>query len=395
MKILALIALPCVFGAEPPLTLDQVLAKSKVSIAKLNLDATLADGRRQAKDASGFMRESPTVSVIAGPRTNTNAPTATDQTIEIDAPLMLKREPARSLLSFLDSAVPVLHSAADLENRLTIHQTFLDAWLAERTEAIRAEDHFLVQTWLEIARIRSESGADPAFQLDLVRGELLKSRLDWEEAKRIRIRNWNILRVLSELPERPQPLDYSPSRETTDINDLKTPELANLYQNGVLRRASTARQNLEMSQINLQAAVADSRWSVSGSYAKENDDRITKIGLAYKFPRSGESSAIKAEQRVRIETSKRNAEVALADLDLRFATAMQTVESNKSYPEPLDTTASLEALTLRLREGKDRPSDVIPIRRQFMEIRIAELQRLHSLSLARAELLTLTAGNLP
>jgi hypothetical protein len=55
----------------------------------------------------------------------------------------------------------------------------------------------------------------------------------------------------------------------------------------------------------------------------------------------------------------------------------------------------LEALTLRLREGKDQPSDVIPIRRQFMEIRVAELQRLHALNIARAELLTLTAENMP
>ncbi|MDR2697462.1 MAG: hypothetical protein LBB40_03185 [Holophagales bacterium] len=392
---MVLIALPCVFAAEPPLTLDQVLAKSKVSITRLNIESALADVRRQAKDASGFMRDSPSVSVVAGPRTNSVAPASTDQAIEIDAPLMLKREPARQLTSLLDSVAAVLYNAADLENSLAIHQAFLNAWLAERIETIRAEDHILVQIWLEISRTRSESGADPAFQLDLVRGELLKSRLDWEDAKRTRIQSWNVLKSLSELPERPQPLDYFLSKEVADISDLKTSDMVKLYQNGALRRASIARQSLEMSRINLQAAVSDSRWSISGSYAKENDDRITKIGIAYKFPRSGELSAIRAEQRVRIETSKRNAELALADLDLRFAAAIQTVESNKSYSESLDTAASLEALTLRLKEGKDQPSDVIPIRRQFMEIRIAELRRSHSLSFAYAELLTLTAGNMP
>jgi len=395
MKTLVLIVLPCVFAHEPPLTLDQVLAKSKVSITRLNVESILADGRRQARDSSGFMRESPSVSVVVGPRNNSVAPSSTDQTIEIDAPLMLKREPARRLLSLLDSTSAVLYNAADLENSLAIHRAFLNAWLAEKIESIRTEDHILVQTWLEISRTRIESGADPAFQFDLVRGELLKSSLDCDDAKRNRVQSWTILRSLSELPESPQSLDYSPSAVVAGISDLKSSDMATLYQNGVLRRASAARQSLEMSQINLQAAVSDSRWSISGSYSKENDDRITKIGIAYKFPRSGELSAIRAEQRARIETSKRNCELAFADLDLRFATAMQTIESGKSYSEQFDTTASLEALTLRLKEGKDQPSDLIPIRRQFMEIRMAELQRLHSLCLAQAELLTLTAGNLP
>jgi hypothetical protein len=393
MKTLIWIALPCFLWADSPLTLDEVLARSKVPIAKLNVDTTLAEGRLHVKEASGFMRESPSVAVSTGPRTGPGGSSSTDQTIEIEVPLMLKRGSARQLAFHLDSSAPLLYIAADLENRLTIHRAFLDAWLAERIEAVRADDYLQVKDWLEIAKARGESGADPAFQLEMVKGELFKSRQDWEEAKRTHIQAWNWLRTLSDLPETPQRLDCHQQEGNLGNDGLNATELDTHYKNGTLRRASAARQNIELSRINLQTALSDSRWSLSGSYAKESDERITRIGIAYKFRRLGESSAIKVEQRARTEASKRNTELELAELDLRFASAIQTIQSNENYPEAPDIAASLEALTLRLQEGKDQPSEVIPMRRQFLEIGIAELQRAHSLHLAHAELLTLTAGN--
>jgi hypothetical protein len=257
------------------------------------------------------------------------------------------------------------------------------------------EDVSQVQTWLEIADARNESGADPAFQLELVKGEYLKSRLDMTEAKRNRIQTWHILRSLSDLPESPQPLDYS--HDANDVSGHKTPDIPKLserYQMGTLRRAAIARRDLEVGHANLNAALSDSRWSISSSYAKEGLERVAKIGLAFKFPRAGESSSIKAEQRARVANSARTAELALEELDLRFATAIQTIESC-NYLELPDTATSLEALTMRLSEGKDQPSDVIPIRRQFLELRISELHRQHSIYAAYAEISTLTAGKLP
>jgi hypothetical protein len=392
MKTLLWIALPCFLWAEPPLTLEEALAKSKAPIAKLNVDAVLAEGRLHVKEASNFMRESPSVAVSAGPRIGPGGSSSTDQTIEIEAPLMLNRRPARQLASHLDSAASALYGAADLENRLAIHQAFLGAWLAERIEAVRGDDCHQVKGWLEIAKARSESGADPAFQLEMVKGELIKSRLDWEEAKRARIQAWNVLRSLSDLPEAPQGLDYKQPGAAFAAGGADAAELGRRYQNGAMRRAADARQSIEQGQINLQTALSGSRWNLAGSYAKESSERITKIGIAYRFRRPGEASAVRAEQRARLEASKRSTELELADLDLRFASAMQTIASNEDYPEAPDIAASLEALTLRLQEGKDQPSEVIPMRRQFLEIRIAELQRMYSLHLAHAELLTLTAG---
>jgi hypothetical protein len=200
--------------------------------------------------------------------------------------------------------------------------------------------------------------------------------------------------ALSDLPKTPQPLEYRQGEAAGAMDcDIAASEVR--YRNGALRRAVVARQGLEIGQINLQAAQSNSRFSISGSYAKENDERVTRIGVAYKLPRPGEVSAIKAERRTQLDVSARGLELALAELDLRFDSAVQTIEFNKNHPKVLDAAASLEALTLRLREGKDRPSDAIPIRRQFLEIRIRELQRAHSLYVAQAELSALTADAAP
>jgi hypothetical protein len=261
--------------------------------------------------------------------------------------------------------------------------------LAERVEAIRAEDHSIVSAWLEIAKARRESGADPAFQLELAKGELLKSSMDWGEAKLARIQAWAALKALAELPDTPRPLDYSPQALIYDPANAQ--ELEAKYQNGAIRRSIIAKQGLEAGQANVQAALANSRWSIASSYSREAIDRIAKVGIAYKFPNPKETSAIKANERARVEASRRSTEMAMSELDMRFRTAMQVMQSSQGYPAPPDADASLEALTLRLQEGKDRPSEAIPVRRQFLEIRLAELQRNCALYLADAELRTLVA----
>ncbi|MDR2561533.1 MAG: hypothetical protein LBC63_07165 [Holophagales bacterium] len=390
MKMMFFIALPCVLLAEPPLTLGDVLARSKVPIQKLLVDSALADGQLLVNSSAGFLRESPTISVSAGPRMASGASSTTDQTIEMEAGLLLNRGPRKKLASDINSSAPILYSAADLENRLAIHQAFLYAWLAERVESIRAEDHSIVSAWLEIAKARSESGADPAFQLELAKGELLKSRMDLGEAKLARIQAWAALKALAELPDEPQPLDYLPQALVYDSANAQ--ELEAKYQKGAIRRSVIAKQGLEVGQANVQAALANSRWSIASSYSKESIDRIAKIGIAYKFPSPKETSAIKANERARVEASRRSAEIALSELDMRFRSAMQSSQGYAgAHLGTPDTDASLEALTLRLQEGKDRPSEAIPIRRQFLEIKLAELQRHCALYLADAELRTLIA----
>ena len=49
----------------------------------------------------------------------------------------------------------------------------------------------------------------------------------------------------------------------------------------------------------------------------------------------------------------------------------------------------MEAVSLRLQEGRERPSDALPIRRQLLESQMASLRRVHTQHLLVAELQTL------
>jgi hypothetical protein len=50
---------------------------------------------------------------------------------------------------------------------------------------------------------------------------------------------------------------------------------------------------------------------------------------------------------------------------------------------------------MRLSEGKERPSEALPIRRQLLEAQVASLRRLQAAHLLTAELQALTDGNNP
>mgnify|MGYP003864593081 CR=1 FL=1 len=53
---------------------------------------------------------------------------------------------------------------------------------------------------------------------------------------------------------------------------------------------------------------------------------------------------------------------------------------------------SLKAISLRLSEGKERPSEALPIRRQLLEAKAASYRRLHAAHLLSAEVQALTNG---
>ena len=138
--------------------------------------------------------------------------------------------------------------------------------------------------------------------------------------------------------------------------------------------------------------LATSRWSLRGSYAREGLERITKVGFAYRFPRPGEGQAIRREAEANLQATTRELEVALLELDARFQSAVTRLQS-AAAPTPFTAfDTALKAVSLRLSEGKERPSEALPIRRQLLEAQVASLRRLTAAHLLSAELQALTEG---
>ncbi len=391
MRILLLGALPCLLMAQAPtLTFDDIHQRARTSPEQYRTEALLAERHRVLSGTRGFLRDGPSVGLAAGPRTHPQAPTTTDQTVEVDLPLFLAPGAQRRLESALGQADPALREAAGIEAKYRLRQAYLEAWLAERLLHLREADLATVQTWLKAAQARLQAGADPAFQVSLVEGELLRTQADVDEARRQRLYTWANLRTLSEVPAEPVPL------AGPGLPALPSPEgLQARFEQGSLRQAIQRRWELEGQTLRHQEALAGSRWSLRGSHGREGEERITKIGLAYRWGRPGERAALRREAEANLQAGRREGEIARLELDARFQSALARL---RSAPPPLEFTGfdtALRAVSLRLEEGRERPSEALPIRRQLLEAQMASLKRIQATHLLTAELEALTHGMNP
>ncbi len=393
MRPLLMGALPCVLLAQAPpsptplLTFDEIQLRTRTSPEQYRTEALLAERQRALAGTQGFMREGPSFGVSVGPRTNPSAPTTTDQTVDVDLPLFLAGGTRRRLEQSFGKADPALREAARIEARFRLRQAYLEAWLSEQLLALRESDLATVQTWLKASKARLEAGADPAFQVSLVEGEVLKAQLDLDEARRQRLLAWSNLRALAEVPSAPISL-AGPGEAMLPLEE----SLSAKFERSSLRRALQSRLDLDQQALIHQEALATSRWSLRGSYGKEGEDRITKVGLAYRFSRPGEGRAIRQEAEANLQATKRELEIALLELEGRFQSALTRLQTAAPAAPFAAFDTALRAVSLRLSEGKERPSEALPIRRQLLEAQVAYLRRLQAAHLLSAELQALTDG---
>jgi len=391
MRTFFLGALPCLLLAQaPPLSYDDILQRARRSPEQFRTEALLAERHRALSGTRGFLREGPALGLSAGPRTNPIAPTTTDQSVDLDLPLFLSPGVRRRLEAALGQADPALRGAARVEARFRLRQAYLEAWLTERLLGLRETDLGTVQAWLKAAQARLEAGADPGFQVRLVEGDLLRAQADLDEARRQRLNAWAGLRALAEVPDLPVPL-----ADPGDPHSLPLEGLQAKFEASALRRAIQSRMDLEGRALRHQEALATSRWSLRGSYGREGEERVSKVGLAYRFSRPGEAQAIHREAEAALQATTRELEITLLELDARFQSAFTRLHS-ATAPIPFHGfELALKAVSLRLEEGKERPSEALPIRRQLLEAQAASHRRLQAAHLLSAELQALTSEVIP
>jgi hypothetical protein len=383
-------AAACALSAQapaPPLTYDALLARAKPDPALLRIEADLAARERQLTATGGLLREGPTVLAEAGRRVGP-VTTTTDKVAQVDAPLLLAPGTRGEARRTLDTTQRTALALGKAEARARLHQAYLDAWLAQAQLRLRTDQLATMEDWLRVARARVESGSDPAYQEDLVRGDLARQRTELGDAHRRAAETWAALRALAELPPDPQPL--------ADPGPAALPDAAPLpaaFEGGLARRSLADRLAAEQAAFQLQQAVRNARWSLKGSYASEGEERITRLGVAYRFPRAGELGAQRREEATGRLALQREGEAASLQLASRFQTALARLRTFGEPPDSPGFAAALQAVDLRLREGKERPSEALLLRRQLLEAEAATLQRLRDAHALIAELDLLTLGD--
>ena len=389
MRTLLLGMLSCLLlqAQAPPLSYDDILQRARTSPGQYRAEALLAERARALSGSRGFLREGPALAVSAGPRTSPTAATTTDRAVDLDLPLFLSPGIRRQLEQALGQADPVLRGAAEVEARFQLRQAYLAAWLAERLLRLREADLATVEAWLQAAQARLAAGADPGFQVSLVEGEVLRAQADLDEARRQHQLAWAGLRALAEVPGLPVPL-----ADPGELPPTPTGQLQSRFEASALRRALQSRLDLEDQALRHQEALATSRWSLRGSYAREGEERVGRVGLAYRFSRPGESGAIHREVEASRQAARRELDIARLDLDARFQSALSRSQSAVPAAPFKGFEQALKAVGLRLSEGKERPSEALPIRRQLLEAQAASYRRLQAAHLLHAELQALTHG---
>ena len=378
-------ALPCLLvvqaASQTPLTFQDIQSRARSAPEQWRAEALLAERQSQLHESRGFLREGPTVSFLAGPRRIPGSQGTTDKGCEVELPLFLSARVRADLEGSLGKADPLLRDAANREAALRLRTAYLDAWLAERLLALRETDLVIVESWFQAAQARFEAGADPAFQVSLVEGERLKLQQDLDEARTQLALAWGSLAALSEVPNSPIPL-----ADPSAIPAIATDNLVQQMQQGPLRKALLAQTELEERSLRLKESMALSRWSLRGSYAQEGEEKVTRIGVAVRLPRPGEGAAIRRSSEAQIRALQGEFRQALAELDARAVAMASRLEKDAPVTAAPDFTQAIAAVGLRLREGRERPSEALPIRRQLLEAQMACLRRIHTRQLLAAEL---------
>lgn len=309
-----------------------------------------------------------------------------DQGLEVDLPLFLNRSVRREFSAALSQAEPQLRAAVAAEERLGLRKAALDVWLEQQLRALQEADLATVRAWLRVAQARLEAGADPAYQVTLVEGELMRAQLALAEAQGREAAAWGALRLRADLPTASAPVaapEPGPLPNPTDLEGR--------FQMGCLRRALPARLALEERALAHLSAADQSRWSLRGSYAREGEEaRIAKVGVAYRFRRPGEAAAAARSLQVTQAQVRQSLAQVEGELDARFRAALAQLEATRALPTMGDPQEALVAITLRLEAGKERPSEALSVRRQLLEVQQADLRRRHALALLAAELEALT-----
>lgn len=386
MNVLILLALtaPLAAASPPSLSLADLLARSRVSPEEAAAESTLAAAERHLAASSDRLPETWSLGVSAGPRW-TDDSTRGDLSLEIEVPLWRGREPRSEVRTALSELAKIWRAEARVKRDGRIVAAYLAAYGAEQRIVLRREELATLERLLAVARRRVEAGADPPYEATLVEAELASASLALAQAEGEHSRSWAELAIWVDLPAEPVPL-AAPAEGlppflsfSEQVGDPRTAFAAS-----ALARGPSARAALAAAVATLESARDQARFSLKGAVALEGEERVARVGAAYRVPRGGELEAIRRQAETAAAAARRDAELEVAHWAARLEATLGQRSALERAPPVVGTEIALAALELRLTTGKAQPSEVLLLRRQLLTARQSALD----FELARAAVAT-------
>jgi hypothetical protein len=373
--------LPNASLARDRLSFADVLARRHVTGTETEVAAFIAESRRAAAGSGGLAAEGASVAVTTGPRRTESDASTSDFAIELDVPLLTNRKARVELAREVEALTGHLLTGAGALAAAELAVTYVDAWLAQEAVAVREEDLAVTDELLALSRHRLEAGADPPYESVLVAGERDRALVDLVTARREAKLTWGELAARADVGSEQQALPLArPAGAWGPAEPFSRPVLA----------AIDARRRLEIALARARSGAAESRWALASAVAAEGDERLAHIGVAYRLAQGGERAAIASELAAAEARAERTAGAEATAARARIAAARESVNAAGPEVSPEDLERARRALAARVVEGKERPSAVLPLRRQLLESRLAALAAEALRARAIAELTFLT-----
>jgi|CXWL01.1.fsa_nt_gi hypothetical protein len=353
-----------VVAAAPPvpdpalLDLATAIRRAGPSPERLAVDAELTATARELARSRGLLLDGAELTAEAGPRRTPDGQDA-DLTVGVDLPLAADRQARRSAVAAYEAARRDLTAAADVEAELALGLAYVDAWQADQALGLARRELDAVASWLATVEARVALGAEASYETALVAAEAEAARLDLGVARERREVAWAELRSRADVGDGPLVLLEPASAE---------PSAASGGESSVLARAVRSRDALDRALLALEVARAGSRWSLGATLAREGEEDVARFGVGYRLPLSGETAARAAALAGAMALAARRTEVELARLAGRLAGARELADGLAAGAglDPDEVDRALAALGARVTAGKDRPSSVLPLRRQLV-----------------------------
>lgn len=387
--VLLLCAAP-VLGQERSLTLEEALALARERGAGIVLaKGRIEEARARQAQAGRRFQENPVLEVEGGPRFRDG--TSLDFQASISQGLDAgRRRSAR--LAGTQAALERAEADLDEARRLLLR----DVWtafaraLAEQDRvALLQRSREAADTLLAATERRYEAGEATALELNRARTVAAGARAGQSEAEAAGD---------SALAELKALLGLSPG-ETVVIQGGLAPRrpleletlLAGIGQRPDLRALAAELREAE-AEVLLGQALAKPEWGVRGGLGREEDAEIVTAGVVVSLPihnRGQETTAV-GEARAAALRQELTTARAAADAEVRgrYAALTRRLEAARE----LETTAlpaldDNESLALKSFEaGEIDLGELLLIRREILETRLAYLDRLFEASLTRFEL---------
>jgi outer membrane protein, heavy metal efflux system len=356
-------------AAPPAWDLDAVLQRARRSPERLATEALLAEAERELSHSRGFLVEGALLTVEAGPRRSPEGEES-DFALGVDLPLAADRAARRAARDAFVAAKPDLLASADLEAGLALRLAYVDAWEAAETLTLARRQAETTAIWLDAVQARVEAGTEAPYEATLVIAEAGHARLALAEARGRAQVTWSVLAARAEIGTEAELLEEPLLPPRTGLENAGG-ELSS----ATLARAITLRSDLARALLELEAARAGGRWSLIASGAREGREEVAHVGAGFRIPFSGESRLRAAALRAALaeEEHRARAEQLLFEGRLLGARERGAGLAQDAPVSPFEMERALAALQARVAVGRDRPSAVLPLRRQLLAALLTEL----------------------